>query len=470
VTTIFDSFSQADVSTTRKYGGTGLGLSISKRLTELMGGEIRVVSEVGRGSEFSFVVPLTLGPDVAAPLRERPPQHLRGTRVLVVDDNATNRRIVREMLGAAGLVTDEARGADEAIERLRGADPPYELLVIDSHMPGRDGFDLAAQIRTEPGLAAGILLMLTSGGKRGDAQRCRELGIRGYLTKPVSEVELLEAVAAVLSTQQGPAAAADVITRYSIEEARRRLRLLLAEDNPVNQEVAAAMLRKRGHQVDIVGNGRAAVEAVTGRRYDLVLMDIQMPELDGFGATQAIRALPEGKGLRIVALTAHAAGDERGRCLAAGMDGYLSKPFKAHQLYAIVEGWAEVQVALAPTSQLTTSVDLEGFRDTMREAGADNAVNSILTLFAVNTPARISALATAVAAGDGAEIAQAAHAFKSAAGGIHAHALARELEAIELAGKAGDVGRASEGVDRVRGMADAVLACLRSARDGQAVP
>lgn len=381
-----------------------------------------------------------------------------------MDDNATNRRIVREMLGTAGLMTDEAGGADEAIERLRavqGGGPSYGLLVIDGHMPGRDGFDLAAQIRADPGLTSAVLVMLTSGGKRGDGQRCRELGIRGY---PVSEVELLEAVALVLSTQ-GPSTA-DVITRYSIQEARRRLRLLLAEDNPVNQEVAAAMLRKRGHQVDIVGNGRAAVEAVARGRYDLVLMDIQMPELDGFGATQAIRASPGGKGQRIVALTAHAANDERDRCLAGGMDAYLSKPFKAHQLYAVVEGWAEVQPPAAPAPELeTSSVDLEGFRRTMREAGAEEAVDAILDVFVKDTPERVRALATAVAEGNAAEVAHAAHAFKSAAGGIHALALAEELAAIESAGQTGDVGRARKGVELVKRMADGVLAYLRSARE-----
>jgi CheY-like chemotaxis protein len=237
----------------------------------------------------------------------------------------------------------------------------------------------------------------------------------------------------------------------------------------VNQEVAATMLRKRGHRVDIVGNGRAAVAAVARERYDLVLMDIQMPELDGLDATRMIRASPVGRGQRIVALTAHASIDERDRCLAAGMDGYLSKPFKAHQLYAIVEGWAETQAPPAPASeQAALPVDLEGFRRTMREAGVEDAVEAILDVFVADAPGRIGALVTAAAGGDAVEIARAAHALKSSAGGIHALALAGELQAIEKAGNAGDVGLAREGIARARAMADGVLAYVRSMRKPKA--
>ncbi len=470
---IFEAFSQADVSTTRKYGGTGLGLAISRRLVQLMGGEIQVTSEPGRGSEFSFTLRMPIETVPATPEAARTRPHLEGVRTLVVDDNATNRRIVREMLSGAGITTDEAAGADAALlamRRGRAHGVPYELVIIDAHMPGRDGFELASEIGTDADLADARLLMLTSGGQRGDAQRCRELGILGYLTKPVAHADLLEAIAAVLKDPGTAAAARGVVTRYTIEQARRHLRVLLAEDNPVNQEVAATMLRKRGHHVDVVNNGREAVEAVRRERYDIVLMDIQMPELDGLAATKAIRALPPGRELPIVALTAHASGVERERCLAAGMNGYLTKPFKSRDLFALVEGWQETPEPAAPAPEARRSdvppVDLEEFRRTMREAGAEEAVDGILAMFLEQAPERLDALAAALTQGNGSEIAKAAHAFKSAAGTISARTLAALLQEVEAAGRSGDVADARIKFERVRGDTQKVLAHLQAVRGG----
>ena len=436
---IFEQFRQADASTTRRYGGTGLGLAIVRRLVTIMGGELHVESALGRGSDFSFVLHFPL--EAAFLHTLPPPAELRGSRVLVVDDNTTNRRIVREMLAGAGATVDEAPTADAglgALHRAQLAGEPYNLAIIDGQMPDRDGFELAETVRSDRRHGSTRLLMLTSMGQKGDAQRCRDLGIQAYLTKPISRAELVMGIAAVLGATLPPDGRGPVITRHTIEEARRHLRVLLAEDNPVNQEVAATMLRKRGHSVDIVGDGQAAVAAVTRNDYDLVLMDVQMPLLDGFAATAAIRAQAKGRALPIYALTAHALAGERDKCIAAGMSGYLSKPFKAHELFALVEGGDESRAdaggeAPAPAG----AVDLEGFRRELREAGAEDAVAAVLETFVTAAPQQLEVLAVAVAAGDAAAAARAAHTFKAGAGAIRARPLAELLRQAEEAGRAG---------------------------------
>jgi PAS domain S-box-containing protein len=452
--TIFEEFTQADASTTRRYGGTGLGLAISRRLVALMGGELAVTSEVGRGSEFRFTVPFPVEPPAPAPARAARPA-VTARRALVVDDNETNRRIVRDMLGAEGIAVDAAASAGAGFAALRHAaqaGTPYDFAILDVQLPDRDGFALAAQIRAAPELAGLPLLILTSAGQRGDAARCRELGIQAYLTKPVVRTDLIEAVGAMLA----PAApAAPVITRHSITESRRSLRILLAEDNPVNQQVAVAMLVKRGHQVDVVGNGREAVDAVAARAYDVVLMDIQMPDLDGFAATARIRALPHGRGLPIVALTAHALSGERERCLAAGMDAYLAKPFKAHELFAVVEDAAARATAAPP-------VDVAAFRATMRAAGAEAAADAVLATFVATLPDRLAALAGAARDAAPEPIQRAAHALKSAAATVGAARLAALLQEIEAAARDGDVAAARGRLDAVEREARAVLAQLHA--------
>ncbi len=459
--TIFEAFSQADTSTTRRYGGTGLGLAITKRLVGLMGGEMVVRSEPGRGSEFAFAIPLASDPRGGI-ADTRGPAQLAGTRTLIVDDNATNRRIVREILTSSGLVVDEAAGADEALalaRRAAAAGARYTLVISDANMPDRDGFDLATLLRADPAIGQIHFVMLTSAGRPGDGERCRQLGIDAYLTKPVSGVDLLEAVTAVVLTGE-PGEARPVVTRYSIEEAHRKLRILIAEDNPVNQEVAGMMLKKRGHIVQIVGNGREAVAAVAREPFDVVLMDIQMPEMDGLAATEMIRATPRGAQQRIVALTAHASGVEKDRCFAAGMNDYLTKPFKAHQLFAVVEGWG-AKAGHGTTATAGPPVDLAGFRETMREAGAEDAVPGILGTFVQSAPGRFDNLRVALAGGDAAAIARAAHAFKSAAAAIGAKELAAVLEEIEEEAKSGAVTTAQalrHAVERAHEAAIAYLA------------
>ncbi len=463
--TIFQEFTQADASMTRRYGGTGLGLAISRRLVALMGGELAVTSEVGRGSEFSFALtfPLEAGGQATA----RVTASLGGRRLLVVDDNETNRRIVRDMLGAEGMAVHEASRADAGLEALRRAaraGTPYDLAILDAQMPDQDGFELATAIRADGALTETRLLILTSAGQRGDGERCRQRGIQAYLTKPIARADLVEAVGTVLAGTRSAPGAADLVTRHSIAESRHTLRILLAEDNPVNQQVATAMLLKRGHHVDVVSNGREAVDAVAREGYDVVLMDIQMPEMDGFEATEKIRALSQGRTLPIIALTAHALSGERERCMARGMSGYLAKPFKAHDLFAAVEG----RGAPPPDTEATSSpaVDLAGFRRTMEEAGAAEAVDGILETFVATLPQRLEALVAAAGGTEAEPLQRAAHAFKSAAGTIGAGHLAALLEDMERAARDGDLAGARDKLDHVRGEARAALDYLRTATKG----
>jgi len=455
---VFKEFTQADSTMTRRYGGTGLGLAISQRLVKLMGGELGVTSELGRGSAFSFS--LTLPVESTSPARTTGLAALGGRRMLIVDDNQTNRRILREMLGAEGIKVEEASTAAEGLESLRRV--RYDLAILDVQMPDMDGFQLATAVRADKKIKRTNLLMLTSAGQRGDGERCRELGIRGYLTKPISRSDLLEALGTVLAGSPEETGTPDVVTRHTIAESRATLRVLLAEDNPVNQQVAVAMLVKRGHEVHVSSNGREAVDAVKERDYDVVLMDIQMPEMDGFEATHAIRALPKGKDLPIIGLTAHALSGERERCLSHGMTEYLAKPFKAHELFALVEGAGQRKAAPAvPAPAAAPPVDLEGFRATLREAGAEQALYSIIDTFVRQAPDRLAALAAAVAGGTGTEIVRAAHVYRGAAATIGARELAGLLERVETTAHAGDVEQAKEAFESVTPLAHEVIDYLR---------
>ncbi len=337
---IFDPFSQADSSTTRKYGGTGLGLSISARLIGMMGGKMWVESEVGSGTRFHFTV--RLGVTDSKAIEEgtvAAPEILRGKKVLVVDDNRTNQRILEGMLKRWEMRSSSVANGEEALGQLSTAQEcgdPYALILTDMHMPKMDGFTLIEQIRQRAELSTAIIMMLTSAGHRGDAARCKELGVAGYLLKPIRQSELREAIARALGAGQQEAAI-PLITRHSLRDACEpsvTLRVLLAEDNEVNQRLAARLLEKRGHCVTVTANGREALDALEKGAYDLVLMDLQMPEMDGFQATAALRAREKHNGthLHVVALTAHAMKGDRERCLAAGMDGYLSKPIRPQEL------------------------------------------------------------------------------------------------------------------------------------------
>jgi signal transduction histidine kinase/CheY-like chemotaxis protein len=347
---IFEAFSQADSSTTRKYGGTGLGLTICSRLVELMGGRIWVESESEQGSAFHFTLRLAVQNTPGARPRPLQPEELREVPVLVVDDNFTNRQLLSAMLSRWGMrpmAVDGGRLALEALEFARHAGHPFSLVLLDCHMPEMDGFVVAKQIRDKPELNSTTLMMLTSGGSPGDGARCRELGISAYLNKPIRQAELLEGISRI--RQKVPETALPLITKHTLREDRNRVRILLAEDNLVNQTVAVRLLEKRGYTVVVAGSGRAALAALEQNNFDLVLMDVQMPELDGFETTLAIRAKEEltGAHIPIVAMTAHALKGDQERCMASGMDGYLSKPIRVEELLAIVEDQLRPKPALA---------------------------------------------------------------------------------------------------------------------------
>jgi len=342
---IFAPFSQADTSTTRKYGGTGLGLTISTRLVEMMGGKIWVDSEVGRGSQFHFTTRLGLTDAKEVKIGTiAPPEVLRGVHVLVVDDNKTNRRILEGMLSRWEMISVSVEDGQQALDALSGAraaGQPFSLVLTDMHMPKMDGFKLIERIRKRPELATATIMMLTSAGHRGDAARCQELGVAAYLLKPIRQSELREAIARVLGahTQIG---AIPLITRYSLHDGRdpaTSLHMLLAEDNAVNQRLAVRLLEKRGHRVTVVGNGAEAIAVMDNQDFDLVLMDVQMPEMDGLEATAVIRGKEKitRKHQPIIALTAHAMKGDREKCIAGGMDGYLTKPIRPQELDDVLE-------------------------------------------------------------------------------------------------------------------------------------
>jgi PAS domain S-box-containing protein len=338
---IFDSFNQADASTTRQFGGTGLGLTISRGLVQMMGGRMWVESELGAGSRFHFTVRFVTETNKAAESLPAPVT-LQGVKVLIVDDNGANRTILHNMVKRWGMNPTSVSDGEQALDELsaQNANDAYGLMLTDMHMPGMDGFGLVGHLKDRVKFSTPTIMMLTSGGQRGDAARCQELGIAAYLNKPVRQAELREAVIRVLQAKQG-GLPVPLITRYSLRhkgDLLRSLNILLAEDNRVNQKIATRLLEKRGHHVVLAGNGEEALAALAQGSFDLVLMDVHMPGLDGLEATLAIREKEKSTGLHqpVIAMTALAMIGDRERCLAAGMDGYLSKPIDLQKLDEIL--------------------------------------------------------------------------------------------------------------------------------------
>ncbi|HEY3216094.1 MAG TPA: response regulator [Candidatus Eisenbacteria bacterium] len=457
---VFEAFTQADNSTTRHYGGTGLGLTITKRLVGLMAGEVWAESELGRGTTFHFTARFGARPR-AAEVPRVVPADVRGQRILVVDDSATNRRILGETLAAWGAVPTLAESAGTALRILEGASERKErfaLVIADNHMPGMDGFALAEKIREMPDVAGSTVMMLTSAGQSGDAARCRALGMAAYLTKPVSQKILFEVVSRALSSPtaarlRGDAGPADdvsprpLITQHSIHEEPAMLRILLAEDNPVNQKLALLMLEKRGHRVVVVNDGQEAVEAVQREAYDVVLMDVHMPRMSGLDASMTIRAWEkDGYGhVPIVALTALAMSGDRAKCLQAGMDAYVTKPIRATELFEVIEQLSSNPAARRPKPDLKvlhgvgpdSPVDQNLFLETLdRDL---SAVRTMIEIFRGNLDEQLGEIAKAVADCDAQALRDAAHKFKGSLFSVAAKPAAAAALRLETMGRTGDM-------------------------------
>jgi PAS domain S-box-containing protein len=347
---VFESFTQADTSTTREFGGTGLGLTITSRLAAMMGGRIWVESETGKGSEFHFTVRVGTGTEkIQRTESDLPYELLPGIRVLVVDDNETNRRILDRMLTRWEMRPTCVEGGAEALRELMAAcelGDPYRLVLTDMHMPEMDGFALVERIRGQREFGTATVMMLSSGARRGEMSRFRELGLFAYLVKPVRQGELRDAMARALDRRdpQSPLKQVPAALERRVAKPAAALHVLLAEDNTVNQRLASRLLEKRGHRVTIASNGQEALNLLERTSFDLVLMDVQMPLLDGLEATKLIRQREKetGEHQPVVALTAHAVKGDEERCKEAGMDGYLAKPIRPPELDAVLETYMEM--------------------------------------------------------------------------------------------------------------------------------
>jgi PAS domain S-box-containing protein len=418
---VFEAFEQADASTTRTYGGTGLGLAIVRRLVELMDGRIGVESQLGQGSRFWFTVKLERCTD-PQPARLRPRRGaLAGTRTLIVDDNDTNRRILADILSSWQLLPAACGAASEALQLLRAAykdGAPYELLLSDVNMPQMDGLELLAQIRRDPSLADITTILLTSGDRPEDAARIQQLRVAQRLMKPIKQSELHDALLDALGIAPRPEAAEEPAAAAALPTTRP-LRILLAEDSLVNQRLALGLLERHGHRVTIANNGREALELSAADNFDVVLMDVQMPDLDGLEATRQIRQREQGgaRHVPIIAMTAHALKGDRERCLASGMDEYVSKPVRERQLLTALRTVLGEEVALppdeAPAELLDRATDILNWEAALRVCGGDpELLRSIAEAFLEEHPRRLDEIRRAIDTADWELLHRSAHTIK----------------------------------------------------------
>ncbi len=474
---LFNKFTQVDASTTRKFGGTGLGLAISKELSQMMHGTIGVESQVGKGSTFWFTARFLKQEKPALSLPE-PLSDLTGIRALIVDDNDTNREILTKRMTNWGMITDTAPDGETALNKLRHAQKqgrPFDVAVLDMQMPNMDGESLGKTIKADPELADTRLVMLTSLGARGHARHFEEIGFSGYLTKPVQHQELHAVLANVcatdLTTKDGKTNIPQIITRHSARERTKpsitlqpnmfagvKARILLAEDNPTNQQVALSILKKLGLRADAVGNGKEAVEAMRTVPYDIILMDVQMPEMDGFAATRTIRNPKSGvtrPDVTIIAMTAHALEGDRENCLEVGMNDYVSKPITPQALAEVLQRWLPEKTEPEPGSQDDTPAhahqhdlhpDASDAFDRQavleRTMGDEELLRTVLEVFLADMPKQIESLEQALNAGDINSSERIAHSIKGASANVGGKYVREVAWEMEKAGKSGDLEKA----------------------------
>lgn len=443
---IFEAFAQADSSTTRKYGGTGLGLSISSRLADVMDGRMWLESEKDRGSTFHFTARFGLQAEPAKKTPSRGIVDLRYERVLVADGHAANLRILEHMLSGWQMIpvlVHSGRAALDALKQAAEAGNPFRLVLADANMQDIDGFALVQEIRQRPDYAATRILLLTSSGRPGDATRCRELGVSAYLTNPVTPSTLLDAIMTAVAASSHSDHRTSLVTRHSVSEGRQRLHILLVEDNTVNQVVATQLVQKRGHTVVVVSNGRDALAALEKERFDLILMDVQMPGMNGLETTAAIRRTEQTTGthIPIIAMTAYAMNEDRERCLAAGMDEYVSKPVEKELLFQAIEKLTRlsaenkvkpIEEPVPDTAPDTVFDDAEA----LKYVGGDAEVlEKVVEIFLAECPKHLAHLQKAIQDNDPKAIEVAAHSIRGSAAGLFA------MRSVNAAGKLEEMGR-----------------------------
>jgi signal transduction histidine kinase/CheY-like chemotaxis protein len=454
---MFEAFEQADTSTTREYGGTGLGLAISKQLVELMHGEIGIESDIGKGTTFRFTARFKLQPKPAADQRERQQDYLQGLRVLVVDDNETNRFILQEITTVWGMKPAVAPSVDDAIAALEKAQrngQPIQLVLTDMYMPKRDGFSLIEWLHARPEYADVSVMILSSGPTAEHRARAEELHVASYLTKPVRQSTLFDAIATAL----GPAELLSTTPAAPLPEpapGARPLQILLAEDNPVNQLTATTMFEKLGHAVVVANNGREAIDKINEQEFDIVFMDVQMPGMDGVTATGEIRKREQatGRHIPIVAMTAHAMKGDKEKCLEAGMDDYVSKPIRRKDLADVIARIVERFLTEAPANgepAATSATDAnEGSRMILNEAAlleeCDNdkaLLRRMVEIFDHDASDRLPRLREAVRTGTAVTVKEEAHALKGGIGTFYAKEAYDTAYTLEKMGADGSLSNA----------------------------